>query len=74
MVICSKTLVADPQNKDCVLGWAVIQREPWALIALVGARETALHMARMKGSDHIVEYCTHRPGTKEFSICTHLIP
>lgn len=74
MVICSKTLVADPQDENCVLGWAVIQREPWSLIAVVGSRETALHMAKMKGVDHVVEYCTHRPGTGEFSIRAHPTP
>lgn len=68
MIICSKILIADPQDVNCVLGWAVIHQPDWTLIALLSSQETAAHMARLKGNSYIVEYCTHRPGTTEFAV------
>ena len=64
----AKNLPADPDNKGCVLGWAVLKDalEPWHLVDVYASKAIAGAEAARLNNGYIVEYGSHRLGTDEF--------
>ncbi len=65
----AKNLPADPSNKGWVLGWGVLRdRHPWHFVDVYADQTTAQAEAERRGDGYVVEYGSHRLGSKEF-IC-----
>jgi hypothetical protein len=62
----AKNLPADPDNKDSVLGWAVVRSAPWSFVDIYANRDVAQIEAERLGAGHSVEYGSHKLGTDDF--------
>ena len=62
----AKNLPTDPDNPGRVLGWAVVQSQPWRFVDIYADRATAQVEAASHGDGFVVEYGSHRLGTDDF--------
>ncbi len=64
----SKNLPPDPDNKGCVLGWAVLRERPavWHLIDVYASKHIADAAASHLNNEYAVRYGSHRLGTDDF--------
>ena len=61
-----KNLPKDPDNSGCVLGWGVIQNEPWKFVDIYASKDAAEAEAFTLGAGYNVSYGSHRLGTDDF--------
>jgi hypothetical protein len=62
----AKNLPADPDNPGWVLGWAVVQSEPWRFVDIYADRATAEVEAASHGEGYAVKYGSHRLESDDF--------
>ncbi|CAI8751845.1 transposase [Pseudomonas chlororaphis] len=62
----AKNLPADPDNKGCVLGWAVVRNSPWSFIDIYASKEVAEAESKRLGDGHSAQYGSHELGTDNF--------
>ena len=65
----AKILQPEPGEEGGVLGWGVLRdRHPWHFVDVYADQQTAQAEAQRRGAGYVVEYGSHRLGSKEF-IC-----
>ncbi|MFP3865988.1 MULTISPECIES: hypothetical protein [unclassified Pseudomonas] len=70
----AKNLPPDPAKEGWVLGWGVLRdRHPWHFVDVYADQKTAKAEAERLGDEYVVEYGSHRLGSKEF-ICGTTLP
>lgn len=62
----AKNLPKDPENDGWVLGWGVVQNDPWRFVDIYASKEAAEAEAATRGSGYRVDYGSHRLGTDDF--------
>ncbi|MFP3994965.1 hypothetical protein [Pseudomonas capeferrum] len=70
----AKNLPPDPAKEGWVLGWGILRdRHPWHFVDVYADQKTAKAEAERLGDEYVVEYGSHRLGSKEF-ICGTTLP
>jgi len=70
----AKNLPPDPAKEGWVLGWGVLRdRHPWHFVDVYADQKTAKAEAERLGDGYVVEYGSHRLGSKEF-VCGRTLP
>ncbi|WP_103448251.1 hypothetical protein [Pseudomonas putida] len=70
----AKNLPPDPDKEGWVLGWGVLRdRHPWHFVDVYADHKTAKAEAERRGDGYVVEYGSHRLGSKEF-VCGITLP
>ena len=70
----AKNLPPDPAKEGWVLGWGVLRdRHPWHFVDVYADQKTAKAQAERLGDGYVVEYGSHRLGSKEF-VCGTTLP
>ncbi|HHJ1298128.1 hypothetical protein OGV25_09425 [Pseudomonas sp. P1B16] len=70
----AKNLPPDPAKEGWVLGWGVLRdRHPWHFVDVYADQKTAKAEAERLGDGYVVEYGSHRLGSKEF-VCGSTLP
>jgi hypothetical protein len=70
----AKNLPPDPAKEGWVLGWGVLrERHPWHFVDVYADQKTAKAEAERLGDGYVVEYGSHRLGSKEF-VCGTTLP
>ncbi|MGE8461943.1 MAG: hypothetical protein ACN6P0_12810 [Pseudomonas capeferrum] len=70
----AKNLPPDPAKEGWVLGWDVLRdRHPWHFVDVYADQKTAKAEAERLGDGYVVEYGSHRLGSKEF-VCGSTLP
>ncbi|WP_232105799.1 hypothetical protein [Pseudomonas parafulva] len=62
----AKNLPNDPDNEGCVLGWGVVQNDPWRFVDIYATKEAAEAEAATRGPGYRVDFGSHRLGTDDF--------
>jgi len=70
----AENLPPDPAKEGWVLGWGVLRdRHPWHFVDVYADQKTAKAEAERLGDGYVVEYGSHRLGSKEF-VCGSTLP
>ncbi|MDF7648084.1 hypothetical protein PUG42_05930 [Erwiniaceae bacterium L1_54_3] len=59
-------LKKNPDNFGWVMGWAVVRRSPWHLVAVYASKDMAETKAATIGDAYEAAYGSHRLGSDDF--------
>ncbi len=59
-------LKRNPDNKEWVMGWAVVRRAPWHLAGIYISKDMAEMKASKSGEGYEASYGSHRLGSDDF--------